>query len=719
MSPNNQKITTTRIHIMALDGIVNVNSLFTLALFLGLAWYPTTPDPNTTLITDASCTAPSSIAEDLIAFHVYSFSSFLFSSLIALAVKQTIKLFDTKKVEDSDGVVRSAPLAHVNLVVLRAGTLVSGFGSVFGCGFLMMALVDLVQIKLGILGCGSLHTFAAITPLVILVPLALYLIAFCIGNASCYRLYKIAMFQGVGSDNGVKFVLLQYSNELRKSKKCLVASEPTFDISMAKDQVAIFSFRCFCFIIVLLSAFSFLSFLFWCQCSSSCYYSSQIILQKENQPINLLSFPLAWNRLSFPSKPPSKYLKIALFVKKWPHRSHAGGLERHALTLHLALAKRGHELHIFTASLSNSSFPRYPMSNLYFHLSKPTAAGYLDQALVWKQFQTQNSTGKAFDIVHTESVGLLHTRSRNLTNLSVTWHGIAYETIHSDIIQELLRNPDEQQAYALTERITKVVEEVKFFPNYAHHVATSDHAGDILRRIYMIPEERVHVILNGVDEEIFKPDPAKGKSFKQKFGVVESRSLVLGMAGRLVKDKGHPLMFEALKQMLVENGTFRENTIVLIAGDGPWGARYRDLGANTLILGPLEQAQLASFYNAIDIFVNPTLRAQGLDHTLLEAMLSGKPVMSTRVASITGSVIVSTEVGYTFSPMVVSLKNALYRVWEDGRRGLEKKGQAARQRGLQLFTATKMAAAYERLFLCISNDNRKTEDYCQYQSPFN
>lgn len=65
------------------------------------------------------------------------------------------------------------PLAHVNLVVLRVGTLVSGFGSVFGCGFLMMALVDLVQIKLGTLACGSLYTFAAIGPLMVLVPSAL------------------------------------------------------------------------------------------------------------------------------------------------------------------------------------------------------------------------------------------------------------------------------------------------------------------------------------------------------------------------------------------------------------------------------------------------------------------------------------------------------------------------------------------------------------------
>lgn len=439
--------------------------------------------------------------------------------------------------------------------------------------------------------------------------------------------------------------------------------------------------------------------------------------QKQDKFIDLLWFPSAWNHLSFPSNPPLKLLKIALFVKKWPHRSHAGGLERHALTLHLALAKRGHELHIFTASCLNCSFPTYPISSLYFHLSKPTAAGYLDQSIVWQQLQTQNSTGKPFDVIHTESVGLRHTRARNLTNVVVSWHGIAYETIHSDIIQELLRTPEEPQAYALAERASKVIEEVKFFPKYAHHVATSDHCGDVLKRIYMIPEERVHVILNGVDEEVFKPDVAMGKDFKKKFGIPENRSLVLGMAGRLVKDKGHPLMFEALKQLLAENDTFRRSTVFLVAGDGPWGARYRDLGTNVIVLGPLDQTRLAMFYNAIDIFVNPTLRAQGLDHTLLEAMLSGKPLMATRLASIVGSVIVGTDMGYLFSPQVESVKKALYGIWADGREVLEKKGLVARKRALNLFTATKMAAAYERLFLCISNDEKNGENNCKYQSP--
>ena len=41
------------------------------------------------------------------------------------------------------------------------------------CGFLMMALVNVVQLKLGTLACGSGKAIAAVVPLVILVPIAL------------------------------------------------------------------------------------------------------------------------------------------------------------------------------------------------------------------------------------------------------------------------------------------------------------------------------------------------------------------------------------------------------------------------------------------------------------------------------------------------------------------------------------------------------------------
>ncbi|PHU00844.1 hypothetical protein BC332_30631 [Capsicum chinense] len=235
----------------------------------------------------------------------------------------------------------------------------------------------------------------------------------------------------------------------------------------------------------------------------------------------------------------------------------------------------------------------------------------------------------------------------------------------------------------------------------------------------MIPEERVHVILNGVNEDIFKPNVSKGNDFRSNLGIPESKSIIVGLAGRLVKDKGHPLMFEALQQVFKENSTFRDSVIVLVAGNGPWGIRYKGLGSNNvMVLGPLEQDQLAGFYNAIDVFINPTLRAQGLDHTLLEAILTGKPLIATKLASITGSIIVNKEMGYTYAPTVKELKKVLYKVWEDGREILQKKGKFARERGMKLFTATKMAAAYERLFLCISGDEKQADNYCIYQPQF-
>ncbi|KAK9283929.1 hypothetical protein L1049_012186 [Liquidambar formosana] len=155
----------TSVHITTLDGIVNVNSLFTLAVFIGLTWNPT--DPLNSFVSGSSCAAGFSIAEDLVAFHVYSFSCFLFSSLVALGLKQAIRL--------SRGSVtyRFEIFAHINKTALRVGMLMSGAGSVCGCLFLMLALVNVVQIKLGTLACGSSYSFAAVVPLLIFVPIGL------------------------------------------------------------------------------------------------------------------------------------------------------------------------------------------------------------------------------------------------------------------------------------------------------------------------------------------------------------------------------------------------------------------------------------------------------------------------------------------------------------------------------------------------------------------
>ncbi|PIN05280.1 hypothetical protein CDL12_22169 [Handroanthus impetiginosus] len=168
-------ISATSIHIMALDGSLSVNSLFTFASFIGIALNPA--DPNNSLVTGTACAASSAAGKHFLEFHVYSFSSFLFSSLIASCLKLAIKSDDKKGWIHGSREMHSG--GRVNLRLLRAGILASAAGSLFGCAFLTAALVELVQIKLGTLACWGWYTLAAVTPLVVLVPFAL-LIYICL-----------------------------------------------------------------------------------------------------------------------------------------------------------------------------------------------------------------------------------------------------------------------------------------------------------------------------------------------------------------------------------------------------------------------------------------------------------------------------------------------------------------------------------------------------------
>ena len=59
--------------------------------------------------------------------------------------------------------------AHINLRVLRFGMLASAVGSVMGCLFLVLSMVNVIQIRLGMLSCGSksaVHSVAALITLV-------------------------------------------------------------------------------------------------------------------------------------------------------------------------------------------------------------------------------------------------------------------------------------------------------------------------------------------------------------------------------------------------------------------------------------------------------------------------------------------------------------------------------------------------------------------------
>ncbi|KAK8935596.1 hypothetical protein KSP39_PZI013655 [Platanthera zijinensis] len=415
----------------------------------------------------------------------------------------------------------------------------------------------------------------------------------------------------------------------------------------------------------------------------------------------------SWNSLRFPSNPPPTTLKVAVFSRKWPSSSSPGGMERHALTLHSALSRRGHRVHVFTSALDSPP----SASTAGFPSLHPLTGGWrCDEAFAL--FEAEHARAP-FDIVHSESVALYHRFALRVPNLAVSWHGISLEALYSGIFQDLIRRSDEPLSpsfnRSLAAAIYKVIDEIRFFGSYAHHVAISDSAGEILRDVYQIPSGRVHVILNGVDEDDFRPDPELGTAFRAQLGVPADADLVMGVAGRLVKDKGHPLLFEAFAEITKRH----PKLYLVVAGSGPWEQRYKELGEKVIVAGSLPPEKLRAFYNSIDVFVNPTLRPQGLDLTMMEAMLCGTPVMATRFSSIKGSVVVGEELGLMFAPNAAAVQEAMEVAVREGKVRMAERGRACRKHAAAMFTARKMAMAYERLFLCIKN-----ESFCRYPLEF-
>ncbi|PIN01519.1 hypothetical protein CDL12_25976 [Handroanthus impetiginosus] len=143
----------TSIHVTALDGIVNVNSLFTMAIFIGFSL--TVPEA-ATATSRPECTTSRETVRRLIVFEVVSFSFFLYSSLIAQSLKLAINLLNNMDPNDPHK-------ADIDPDYLKYGLFGSAIGSVVGCSFLMLSIVDFIQVKLGAYSCGGKPVYAVVT----------------------------------------------------------------------------------------------------------------------------------------------------------------------------------------------------------------------------------------------------------------------------------------------------------------------------------------------------------------------------------------------------------------------------------------------------------------------------------------------------------------------------------------------------------------------------
>lgn len=147
-----------------------------------------------------------------------------------------------------------------------------------------------------------------------------------------------------------------------------------------------------------------------------------------------------------------------------------------------------------------------------------------------------------------------------------------------------------------------------------------------------IPADKMQVIYNGVDKELFKPLPRH--SAVTQLHLAANRRIVL-FVGNLKPEKGCVDLFDAFVAISANNpevdlyyiGTGSQTEILLAR------ASEQGLQSRVILLGSLSHERLATWMNAATIVSLPSYN-EGVPNVLLEAMACGTPVVATAVGGI-------------------------------------------------------------------------------------
>lgn len=193
-------------------------------------------------------------------------------------------------------------------------------------------------------------------------------------------------------------------------------------------------------------------------------------------------------------------------------------------------------------------------------------------------------------------------------------------------------------------------------------VTISNYSLEKVVELYGVEEEKVRIVPNGVDPEVFKP--LKGlDSLKKRLGI-EGKHCVL-FVGNLIPRKGVHFLIEAARHLVKNEG----KVVFLVVGDGPLRSfliSYSEkLGVrrNFIFLGRVHDDVLPLIYNCADVFVLPSLQ-EGQGIALLEAQASAKPVIAFDVGGVR-ECVKHRETGLLVEPDSFKLGEAILKLLRD------------------------------------------------------
>ena len=197
-------------------------------------------------------------------------------------------------------------------------------------------------------------------------------------------------------------------------------------------------------------------------------------------------------------------------------------------------------------------------------------------------------------------------------------------------------------------------------------IATDECTKDDVPRYLHIDPSKVVVIPSAIDvaECLGYVQPALRIALRSRFAL-DTHDLALLSVGRLERNKGFHVMIAALQRL---QSTLPPRWCWLLVGQGKervaLETQVRDAGLTEHVqfVGRLDDAELHSLYEEVDLIAHPTLY-EGSSLVTLEAMIHKKPIIASAVGGIPDKVF-NERNGYLVAPgnvadLATKLTNAL------------------------------------------------------------
>ncbi|MEW6619341.1 MAG: glycosyltransferase family 4 protein [bacterium] len=392
-------------------------------------------------------------------------------------------------------------------------------------------------------------------------------------------------------------------------------------------------------------------------------------------------------------------MRICMLARSIPVHA-KGGLEDHTMMICKGIAQKGHKVILITTQHPQGK--EYEViDGIEIYYTKGTRPGKYSWAWCRKSVQEfiRLHTLEKFDVVHGQSGGgipfLLEglNKKYNIPTV-ISLHGTNLDELKSAWGVLLSSYKDIRNAFLSIRRILYHIYNYFFVSRKALMradaiIATSNEQIKRIKFLYQTRDSDIFVVYNGVDTHLFAPK--NSTELREKYKINQAGKVILGVA-RLTKEKGiqniiltMPAILKSIpgtKLIIVGDGDYREDLETLIDRAG--------LRENIITTGLVPYEELPLFYNLADVFVNATIRINGYDLTIIQAMACEKPVIVSNLGSVP-TVITHNEDGILVPPGNIQiLTQEIIRILQE-KALAEKIAKKAREKIIRQFSLESMA----------------------------